>query len=75
VASALATNTLPDPIVLMAIRNIDFLPLLYLLPVVPAIAGWLLLVGSDMRSPMFSRARLRQLNYATGKRTLVRDLA
>ena len=74
-ASALATNTLPDPIVSMAIRNIDFLPLLYLLPVVPTIAGWLLLVGSDMRSPMFSGWRRRRLNRASGTRTLVRDLA
>ena len=75
VASALATNTLPDAIVLMAIRNIDFLPFLYLLPAVPTIAGWLLLVGSDMRSPMFSGWRRRQRSRATGKRTLVRDLA
>ena len=75
VASALATNTLPDPIVLMAIRNIDFLPLLYLLPAVPTIAGGLLLVGSDMRSPMSSGWRRRRLNRASGTRTLVRDTA
>jgi lipopolysaccharide export LptBFGC system permease protein LptF len=75
VASALATNTLPDPIVLMAIRNIDFLPLLYLLPAVPTIAGGLLLVGSDMRSPMSSGWRRRRLNRASGTRTLIRDTA
>ena len=75
VASALATNTLPDPIVLMAIRNIDFLPLLYLLPAVPTIAGGLLLVGSDIRSPMSSRWRRRRLNRTSGTRTLVRDAA
>lgn len=74
-ASALATNTLPDPIVVMAVRNIDFLPFLYLLPAVPTIAGWLLLLGSDMRSPLFSGWRRPQLDRATGKRTLVRDLA
>ena len=38
----------------MAIRNIDFLPFLYLLPAVPTIVGGLLLVGSDMRRPRFS---------------------
>ena len=75
VASALATNTLPDPIVSMAVRNVDFLPLLYLLPAAPAIAGGLLLIRSDMRSPMFSGWRQRQLNHTTAKRTLVRDLA
>jgi len=75
VASALATNTLPDPIVLVAIRNIDFLPLLYLLPAVPTIAGGLLLVGSDMRSPMSSGWWRRRLNRASGARTLVRDTA
>jgi lipopolysaccharide export LptBFGC system permease protein LptF len=74
VASALATNTLPDPIVLMAIRNIDFLPLLYLLPAVPTIAGGMLLVGSGIRSLMFSGWR-RRLNCTSGGRTLVRDTA
>jgi lipopolysaccharide export LptBFGC system permease protein LptF len=73
-ASALATNTLPEPIVLMAMRNIDFLPFLYLLPAVPTIVGGLLLVGSDMRSPMYSGWR-RRLNRASGTRTLVRDPA
>jgi lipopolysaccharide export LptBFGC system permease protein LptF len=75
VASALATNTLPDPIVLMAVRNIGFLPFLYLLPAVPTIVGGLLLVGSDMRSPMYSGWRRRRLNRASGARTLVRDPA
>lgn len=75
VASALATNTLPDPIVLMTIRNIDFLPFLYLLPAVPTIVGGLLLVGSDLSSPMFSGWRRRRLNRATGTRTLVRGPA
>jgi lipopolysaccharide export system permease protein len=75
VASALATNTLPDPIVLIAIRYIDFLPFLYLLPVVPTIVGGLLLVASDMRSPIFPGWRRRRLNRATRTRTLVRDPA
>ena len=75
VASALATNILPDPIVSTAVRNVDLLPLFYLLPAAPAIAGGLLLIRSDMRSPMFSGWRQRQLNRATAKRTLVRDLA
>ena len=75
VASALATNTLPDSIVSIVIRNADFLPLLYLLPAAPTIAGGLLLIGSDKRSPMFSGWRQRQLNHTAAKRTLVRDLA
>ena len=54
IASAFATNTLPDPIITMAIRNIDLLPLLYLLPTVPAIAGGALLAGSGMRRPTLS---------------------
>jgi hypothetical protein len=75
VASALATNTLPDPIVSMTIRDAGFLPLLYLLPAAPTIVGGLLLIGSDMRLPMFLGWRQRQLNRTTAKRTLVRDLA
>jgi hypothetical protein len=75
VASALATNTLPDPIVLMAVRDIDLLPFLYLLPALPTIAGGLLLIGGDMRSSMFSGWRRRRPNRATGTRTLVRDPA
>jgi lipopolysaccharide export LptBFGC system permease protein LptF len=75
VASALATNTLPDPIVSMTIRKIDFLPFLYLLPAVPTIVGGLLLVGSDLRSPLFSGWRRWRLNRAAGTRTLVRDPA
>jgi len=75
VASALATNTLPDPIVSMTMRKIDFLPFLYLLPAVPTIVGGLLLVGSDLRSPLFSGWRRWRLNRATGTRTLVRDPA
>ncbi len=54
VASAFATNTLPDPIITMAIRNIDLLPLLYLLPTVPAIVGGALLAGSRMRRTTLS---------------------
>ena len=54
VASAFATNTLPDPIITMAIRDIELLPLLYLLPIVPAIVGGLLLAGSGMRRPRLS---------------------
>ena len=54
VASAFATNTLPDPIITMAIRNIELLPLLYLLPTVPALVGGLLLAGRGMRRPMLS---------------------
>jgi hypothetical protein len=54
IASAFATNTLPDPIITMAIRNIELLPLLYLLPTVPALVGGLLLAGGGMRRPMLS---------------------
>jgi lipopolysaccharide export LptBFGC system permease protein LptF len=54
VASALATNTLPDPIITMAIRDFELLPLLYMLPTVPAIVGGLLLAGNGMRRPRFS---------------------
>jgi hypothetical protein len=54
IASAFATNTLPDPIITMAIRNIELLPLLYLLPTVPALVGGLLLAGSGRRLPMLS---------------------
>jgi lipopolysaccharide export LptBFGC system permease protein LptF len=49
VASALATNTLPDPIISLATRNIELLPVLYLIPTIPAIVGGLLLAESDMR--------------------------
>ena len=56
VASAFATNTLPDPIITMAIRDVGLLPILYLLPTVPAIVGGLLLAGSGMRRPRFSGA-------------------
>jgi hypothetical protein len=49
VAAALGTNTLPDPIISMATRNIELLPVLYLMPTVPAIVGGLLLAGSDIR--------------------------
>jgi hypothetical protein len=38
----------------MAIRDIKLLPLLYLLPMVPAIVGGLLLAGSSMRRPRLS---------------------
>jgi lipopolysaccharide export system permease protein len=53
VASALATNFLPDPIVSIAVRDSEFMPLLYLLPVVPMLAGWLLLAGSDVGYSLF----------------------
>jgi hypothetical protein len=53
VVSALATNTLPDPIISMAARNINLLPVLYLMPTVPAIVGGLLLAGSDRHRPWF----------------------
>jgi lipopolysaccharide export LptBFGC system permease protein LptF len=53
VASALATNFLPDPIISIAVRDSKFLPLLYLLPVTPMIVGWLLLAGSDVRCALF----------------------
>jgi lipopolysaccharide export LptBFGC system permease protein LptF len=65
VASALATNFLPDPIVSIAIRNGNFLSLLYLLPVAPMILGWLLLVGSDLWSSRFP-GRRRLDNTAAG---------
>ena len=54
VASAFATNTLPDPIISIAIYHIEFLPLLYLLPAMPAIVGGLLLAGSGMRRSRLS---------------------
>jgi hypothetical protein len=38
----------------MAIRDFELLPLLYLLPTVPAIVGGLLLAGNGMRRPRFS---------------------
>jgi lipopolysaccharide export system permease protein len=57
VASALATNFLPDPIVSIAVRDSEFMPLLYLLPVMPMIAGGLLLAGSDARYSLFPGVR------------------
>jgi lipopolysaccharide export LptBFGC system permease protein LptF len=54
VASALATNFLPDPIVSIAVRDGKLMPLLYLLPVAPMIVGWLLLAGSDRRSSLLT---------------------
>jgi lipopolysaccharide export LptBFGC system permease protein LptF len=54
VASAFATNTLPDPIISIAIYHIELLPLLYLLPTMPAIVGGLLLAGSGMRRSRLS---------------------
>jgi lipopolysaccharide export system permease protein len=54
IASAFATNTLPDPIIAMAIRDIELLPLLYLLPMVPAIVGGVLLAANGIRPPRFS---------------------
>jgi hypothetical protein len=54
VASALATNFLPDPIISIAVRDSKFMPLLYLLPVAAMIVGWLLLAGSDARCALFS---------------------
>jgi hypothetical protein len=54
IASAFATNTLPDPIISMAIHDVELLPLLYLLPALPAIVGGLLLAGSGMRRPRLS---------------------
>jgi len=38
----------------MAIRDIELLPLLYLLPAAPAIVGGLLLAGSGVRRPRLS---------------------
>ena len=57
VVSALATNTLPDPIISMAARNINLLPVLYLMPTAPAIVGGLLLAGSDRRRPWHLHGR------------------
>jgi lipopolysaccharide export system permease protein len=59
VASALATNFLPDPIVSIVARDSKFMPLLYLLPVAPMIVGWLLLAGSDVRYSLFPGRRRR----------------
>jgi lipopolysaccharide export LptBFGC system permease protein LptF len=74
VASALATNTLPDPIISMATRNIELLPVLYLMPTVPAIVGGLLLAGSDTRRQRLSGWR-RRLGHVTEPQILVRDRA
>jgi len=40
----------------MAIRDIELLPLVYLLPMVPAIAGGLLLATRRVHHPTFSGA-------------------
>ena len=72
VVSAFATNTLPGPLISMATRNIDVIPILYLMPTVPAIVGGVLLAGSDMRRPWFS-AWPRRPNYVNEIRTLIRD--
>jgi hypothetical protein len=72
VASAFATNTLPGPLISMATRNISLMPVLYLMPTVPAIVGGVLLAGSDMRRPWFS-AWPRRPNYVNEIRTLIRD--
>jgi lipopolysaccharide export LptBFGC system permease protein LptF len=73
-ASAFATNTLPDPIISIAIRNIELLPFLYLLPLLPAVVGGLLLALNDMRRPKFYGGR-RRLDHLTEPRALVRDPA
>ncbi len=70
VASAFATNTLPDPIISIAIYHIELLPLLYLLPAMPAIVGGLLLAGSGMRRSRLSDGRLR-LDHVTEPRAPV----
>jgi lipopolysaccharide export system permease protein len=67
VASALATNTLPAPITSMATRNIELLPVLYLMPMVPAIVGGLLLAGSDTRRQRLS-GRRRRLGHVANAR-------
>jgi lipopolysaccharide export LptBFGC system permease protein LptF len=72
VASALATNTLPDPIISMATRNIELLPVVYLMPTVPAIVGGLLLAGSDTRRQRLTGWR-RRLGHVTEPQILVRD--
>ena len=72
VVSAFATNTLPGPLISMATRNIDVIPILYLMPTLPAIVGGVLLAGSDMRRPWFS-AWPRRPNYVNEIRTLIRD--
>jgi len=72
VASGFATNTLPGPIISMAIRNINLVPVLYLMPTVPAIIGGVLLAGSDMRRPWFS-AGPRRPDCVNESRTLIRD--
>ena len=72
VASAFATNTLPGPLISMSTLNISLMPVLYLMPTVPAIVGCVLLAGSDMRRPWFS-ALPRRPNYVNEIRTLIRD--
>ncbi|MBV8504537.1 MAG: LptF/LptG family permease [Alphaproteobacteria bacterium] len=72
VASAFATNTLPGPLISMATLNISLMPVLYLMPTVPAIVGGVLLAGSDMRRPWLSALPCRP-NYVNEIRTLIRD--
>jgi len=62
VASAFATNTLPGPIISMVTRNINLMPILYLMPTVPAIVGGVLLAGSDIHRPRFSAWARRNMN-------------
>jgi lipopolysaccharide export system permease protein len=72
VVSALATNTLPDPIISTAARNLNLLPVLYLMPTVPAIVGGLLLAGSDAHRPWYL-ARPRRPNHVNEIRMLIHD--
>ena len=72
VASAFATNTLPGPLISMSTLNISLMPVLYLMPTVPAIVGGVLLAGSDMRRPWFS-ALPRRPNYVNEIQMLIRD--
>jgi lipopolysaccharide export LptBFGC system permease protein LptF len=72
VASGFATNTLPGPIISMATRNINLVPVLYLMPTLPAIIGSALLAGSDMRRPWFS-AWARRPDCVIESRTLISD--
>jgi lipopolysaccharide export system permease protein len=62
IVMALATNTLPNPLFEMAIRHIELLPLFYLLPALPALAGVLLLAHGDGHR---LRLRLRGRNACT----------
>jgi lipopolysaccharide export system permease protein len=75
VVLALATNTLPHPLFEIAVRNVELLPFLYLLPTLPGIVGVLLLVRGDRRLLHFPRAWRDWHWRPTPSRPLVEETA